>query len=94
MVEKTEKKHIFDNLSLLPGWALCDNELAIEKSWIFPSFVEAFGFMTKVALLAEKANHHPEWQNVYNKLTIKLTTHDCNGLTAKDFELAKQIECL
>ncbi len=54
-------------------------------------FNEAFGFMTRAALAAEKADHHPEWRNVYNRVEIKLTTHDAGGLTAKDFDLAKAI---
>jgi 4a-hydroxytetrahydrobiopterin dehydratase len=94
MVEKVEKKYIHDNLCLLPGWILCDDDLAIKKSWVFSNFVEAFGFMSKIAMLAERANHHPEWQNTYNNLTIKLTTHDCQGLSERDFKLAKDIESL
>ncbi len=60
----------------------------------FGGFVEAFGFMTQVALLAEKADHHPEWRNVYNRVNIDLTTHDAGGLTVKDIELAKAIDRL
>lgn len=60
----------------------------------FPSFVAAFGFMTQVAILAEKANHHPEWFNVYNKVNISLTTHDAGGISTRDFALAKQISAL
>ena len=71
------------------GWLL--KKEGIEKEFEFKDFLEAFGFMTKVALLAEKANHHPEWSNVYNKVQIRLTTHDANGLTKKDFDLADKI---
>lgn len=60
----------------------------------FGDFVEAFGFMTQVALLAEKADHHPEWRNVYNRVDIELTTHDAGGLTLKDIELARAIDGL
>ena len=60
----------------------------------FRDFVEAFGFMTRVALLAEKADHHPEWSNVYNKVEILLTTHDAQGLSARDVALAKAIDAL
>lgn len=60
----------------------------------FGDFVEAFGFMTQVALLAEKADHHPEWRNVYNRVDIELTTHDAGGLTLKDIELARAIDSL
>lgn len=66
----------------------------IERDFKFASFVEAWGFMTRVALLAEKANHHPEWSNVYNKVSIRLTTHDAGGLTSKDTELAAAINAL
>ncbi|HLF51170.1 4a-hydroxytetrahydrobiopterin dehydratase [Flavobacterium sp.] len=64
----------------------------IEKKFQFKNFTEALGFMVKVGVLAEKMNHHPELFNVYNKVTIRLTTHDPKGLTDKDFKLASQIE--
>ena len=66
----------------------------LEREWRFHSFVEAFGFMTQVALLAERANHHPEWSNVYNRVTIRLTTHDLGGLSSRDAELAQAIDSL
>ncbi|MHC1777676.1 MAG: 4a-hydroxytetrahydrobiopterin dehydratase [Lentimicrobium sp.] len=67
----------------------------LENTFIFPDFVEAFAFMTKVALLAEKANHHPDWSNVYNKVVIKLSTHDAgNRVTDKDRKLAAAIDRL
>jgi 4a-hydroxytetrahydrobiopterin dehydratase len=66
----------------------------IEKAYKFKNFIEAFGFMTQVAILAEKANHHPEWNNVYNKVNIRLTTHSAGGLTQKDLDLADLIELL
>jgi 4a-hydroxytetrahydrobiopterin dehydratase len=74
------------------GWILSSDRLAIAKNFHFTDFNEAFGFMTRVALAAEKADHHPEWSNVYNKVEIRLTTHDAGGLTAKDFDLAAEIE--
>jgi 4a-hydroxytetrahydrobiopterin dehydratase len=74
------------------GWTLSADRLAIAKSFRFADFNAAFGFMTRVALAAEKADHHPEWSNVYNKVEIRLTTHDAGGLTAKDFALAAEIE--
>jgi len=77
-------------LSELPGWKF-DND-GIEKTYIFSNFVSAFGFMSQAAILSEKANHHPEWSNVYNKVSIRLSTHDAGGLTDKDFSLAKQFE--
>ena len=67
-------------------------QAALSCDCVFRDFRQAFAFMAEVALLAEKADHHPEWSNVYNKVSIKLTTHDADGLTAKDLELAKQID--
>lgn len=64
----------------------------IHREIIFKNFVEAFSFMTAVALIAEKSGHHPNWKNVYNKVTIALNTHDADGLTNKDFQLAKGID--
>ena len=65
---------------------------AIKKSFTFGDFNEAFGFMTRVALRAEQLNHHPEWFNVYNKVTITLSTHDCQGLSERDITLANFID--
>jgi 4a-hydroxytetrahydrobiopterin dehydratase len=76
----------------LPAWALDGEHL--KRSFRFADFVEAFGFMTKVALLAEKADHHPEWFNVWNRVDIALTTHDAGGLSARDVALAKAIDRL
>lgn len=64
------------------------------KTFEFANFQEAFGFMTRVAFLAEQSNHHPDWSNVYNKVTIKLRTHDQNAITHKDYELASAINAL
>ena len=66
----------------------------IHREIIFKDFIDAFSFMTKVALLAEKSNHHPNWKNVYNKVNIALNTHEADGLTEKDFELAMKIDRL
>ena len=66
----------------------------LNPNFVFDNFVEAFGFMSRVALLAEAANHHPEWSNVYNRVDIYLTTHDAGGLTQRDFSLAGQIDRL
>ncbi len=76
----------------LPKWEIQDSKLC--RKWQFSDFVEAFGFITKVAMLSESMNHHPEWRNVYATVTIELTTHDLNGLTNKDVELAKSINLL
>jgi len=72
------------------GWKLKDGKL--QKSFKFSNFVEAFGFMTKIALEAEKINHHPEWVNVYNTVAVKLSTHDTGGITDYDIKLAKIID--
>lgn len=72
----------------LSGWAETPGRDAITKTYKFADFNDAFGFMTRVALQAEKMDHHPEWFNVYNKVEIVLTTHDANGVTEKDVTLA------
>lgn len=68
------------------------NNDGIEKSFEFKNFIDAFSFMTRVAILAEKKNHHPEWFNVYNKVNIRMTSHDFGGVSNYDFEFAEQIE--
>lgn len=75
-------------LTQLDGWSIQDGKL--HRQYKFGTFVEAFGFMTSVALVAESMNHHPEWFNVYNRVTIDLTTHDSGGITQKDIDLAKK----
>ena len=75
-------------LAQLPGWALRNDGLAITRTFKFTDFAEAFGFMARVAILAEKADHHPEWFNVYNRVEITLTTHDAGGLSTRDVALA------
>ncbi|KAI5178981.1 pterin-4-alpha-carbinolamine dehydratase 2 isoform X1 [Manis pentadactyla] len=74
------------------GWLELNERDAIYKEFSFKNFNQAFGFMSRVALQAEKMNHHPEWFNVYNKVQITLTSHDCGALTKKDVKLAKFIE--
>jgi 4a-hydroxytetrahydrobiopterin dehydratase len=81
-------------LNQLPGWAIAREGKAIARTFTFNDFNEAFGFMTRVALLADKADHHPEWFNVYNRVEITLTTHDAGGLSARDVALAKAIDAL
>ena len=76
----------------LPQWEV--QGVRIKREWQFSNFVEAFGFITKVAMLSERMNHHPEWSNVYSKLIIELTTHDLGGLTDRDIQLAKAINLL
>lgn len=72
----------------------CIKEEKLYKEFTFPDFVTAFGFISQVAILAERANHHPEWSNVYNKVVINLTTHEAGGITKRDFELAHEIAAL
>lgn len=77
-------------LSLNKSWSLKKEKL--HKEFFFKNFVEAFGFMSKVALIAERNNHHPEWFNVYNKVVIDLTTHEAGGISERDFGIVKQID--
>ena len=79
-------------LASLPGWAVTADGLGIERTLTFADFAEAFGFMARVAIHAEKADHHPEWFNVYNRVEIRLTTHDAGGLSQRDVALARVIE--
>lgn len=81
-------------LAELPAWTLRADGLAIERRFQFKDFVEAFGFMARVAIQAEKADHHPEWFNVYNRVDITLTTHDAGGLSTRDLALARTIEAM
>ncbi len=81
-------------LSGLTGWSLCRDGDAIERKFEFSDFSAAFGFMTRVALIAENRDHHPEWFNVYNKVEITLTTHDAGGLSLRDVKMARKIDAL
>ena len=81
-------------VDLLPAWSTAREQDAIHRSFKFKDFSEAFGFMTRVALLAEKHDHHPEWSNVWNKVTITLTTHDAGGLSIRDIKLAEAIDSI
>jgi len=78
-------------LTVLPGWSLVRDGRAIARTFAFASFSQAFAFMTRCALAAEKLDHHPEWSNVYGRVDVTLTTHDASGLTDLDFRLAKQM---
>ena len=79
---------------LATGWAEVDGRDAIAKSFRFGNFVEAFGWMAQVALVAEKMNHHPEWSNVYRTVEVTLTTHDAGGLSQLDVELAAKMDAM
>lgn len=83
-----------DALATLDGWSAVPDRDAIKKSFKFADFNEAWGFMTRVALAADKADHHPEWSNVYNKVEIVLSTHDAGGVSDKDVALARFIDSI
>jgi 4a-hydroxytetrahydrobiopterin dehydratase len=81
-------------LAALPGWSEVAGRDAIHKKFVFADFNAAFGFMSRVALMAEKMDHHPEWFNVYKTVEVTLSTHDCGGLSEKDIALAKFMESI
>ena len=87
MTQKLEDRTALDPL-LARGWSLVDGRDAIHKTFQFADFIEAFGWMSRVAIHAEKLNHHPEWSNVYRTVEVTLTTHDAGGLSALDVQLA------
>ncbi len=89
---KLSSEKISEELKNLPGWSIKDEKL--HKDFEFESFNQAFGFMTRAAMEIEKMNHHPEWFNVYNKLTVDLMTHDAGGITENDIQLAKILNSL
>lgn len=92
MVEfiRLNEDEIAANLKNVSGWSVENDKLY--REFVFPRFIEAFGFMASVATVAEKQDHHPEWFNVYNKVQIHLTTHEAGGITANDFALARSID--
>lgn len=90
-MKKLNQEEIQDKMTEInPAWCIKDNFL--HRKLLFKDFVEAFSFITAVALIAEKAAHHPNWKNVYNKVIIDLTTHDAGGISTQDFQLAKAID--
>ena len=91
-IAKLTDAEITAALARLPGWARVDGRSAIAKKYQFAYFNEAWGFMSRVALLAESQNHHPEWFNVWSRVEITLSTHDAGGLSARDVKLAEAIE--
>lgn len=92
MAKKLSTDAIQVGLDELEGWTLLDEKL--HREFRFESFIAAFGFMTSAAIEAEKMDHHPEWFNVYNKVSVDLTTHDAGGITELDFRLAKKMNKL
>ncbi|MEY4512261.1 MAG: hypothetical protein RLZZ450_4383 [Pseudomonadota bacterium] len=91
-IAKLNNHEIETRLAALPKWAVVAGKLHRELKFL--DFVHAFGFMTQVAIIAERSDHHPEWSNVYNRVVIDLTTHDADGLSTRDFELAAAIDAL
>ncbi len=94
MVERLSEAQRTALAELVPEWHAAEGRDAIVRSFRFPDFSAAWGFMSRVALLAEKADHHPEWSNVYNKVEILLTTHDAGGLSRRDVALAQAIDAI
>lgn len=88
-LKKSERDEL---LSALDGWSLVSDRDAIHKRFVFDDFNTAFGWMTRVAMVAERLNHHPEWRNVYCNVDVTLSTHDAKGLTRRDFELAQHMD--
>lgn len=78
----------------LPGWSEVPGRAAISRTFVFGDFNQAFGFMTRVALIAEKSDHHPEWRNVYKTVEVVLTTHDAGGITSRDVTLAAAMNAI
>lgn len=94
MTARLDAKTRADALKALTGWSPVDGRDAIRKVFVFKDFVEAFGFMSAAALVAERMDHHPEWSNVYKTVDVTLTTHDAGGLTEKDIALATAMNAL
>lgn len=92
MKQKLSHEEILEKLKTLPNWSLEGNFIA--KTFVFKDFSEAFGFLSRVALISEKIGHHPDWSGVYKKVTLKLSTHDAGGITDLDFLFADKVEGL
>jgi 4a-hydroxytetrahydrobiopterin dehydratase len=89
LIDKLSPTAVVALLPTLPHWKHDDVRGAIAREFVLADFAQAFAFMTQIAIQAEKCNHHPEWFNVYNRVTITLTTHDVNGLSQRDLDLAR-----
>ena len=94
MVDQLSEAERAEALDALPDWDYDEGRDAISRSIVFTDFAEAFCFMTQVALIAERADHHPEWTNVWNRVEITLTTHDAGGLSERDIDLATAIDSI
>ena len=93
-MSRPAKMPVGDALAGLVGWSAATGREAIQKSFKFEDFNEAFGFMTRMALAAEKLDHHPEWFNVYNRVDVLLSTHDADGVTGLDLEMARFMDAI
>ncbi|MEB8387569.1 4a-hydroxytetrahydrobiopterin dehydratase [Rhodobacteraceae bacterium KMM 6894] len=93
LLSDTARTAMIDPL-MVSGWAMVEGRDAIRKTYKFADFAEALGWMVRVGIWAEKWNHHPEWSNVYNRVTVVLTTHDVDGLSALDAKLARKMDIL
>ena len=94
MVARLTEGHRRESLAAIPNWEYDEGRAAITRRFTFADFNQAFGFMTRVALIAEKADHHPEWSNVWNRVDVLLTTHDAGGLSQRDIAMAQAIDAL
>lgn len=94
MITPLPPERRLDLATELPAWQICPDRNALARHFRFADFSQAFAFMTQVALLAEKLDHHPEWSNVYNRVSIILSTHECDGLSERDVALAHAIDLL
>lgn len=94
MIQKLASEERAARIARLPGWQAVAERDAIQREFKFANFNEAFGFMTRVAIKAQEMNHHPEWFNVYNKVSITLSTHEAHGVTERDIELATFIDSI
>lgn len=94
MIAQLDDDERAEALEALPDWDFDDARDALTRSFVFADFSEAFAFMARVALLAEKQDHHPEWSNIWNRVDILLTTHDAGGLSARDVAMAESIDAL
>ena len=92
MIKRLTDQEVENALATLKNWVRASDRHALVKSFKFKNFNEAWGFMSRIALLAEKMDHHPEWFNVYNRVDITLTTHDADGISERDIKMAAQID--
>ena len=92
MIKKLTKTEVTQKLKRLSGWKMVKGRNAITKTFKFKDFMQAFGWMTAMAIYAEKKDHHPEWFNVYNRVEVTLATHDCGGISTNDIEMAEAMD--